>query len=179
MCLKSLRNSIWTTYCRIVPTSCRVSHPSWCLEWRLPALFPALGLWLEDIIQGFLVCDTKSMSIFRLWTYLKSLSLPVSTTFWSCSFQDFNHPSNPLGLGMCGHSPQFGIGVLGNVWMHNSAPLSFQAELVYQEDFPCPVVFQATSEWRCVTPQDLLVGCTHRCCWNQSESQTLSFPIVI
>lgn len=127
--LKSKRNSIWTTYCRIVPTSCRVSCPSWCLEWSLPALFLASGLWLEDIIQGLLVCDTKGVGIFRLWTYLKSLSLPVSTTFRSCSFQDFNHPSHPLGLGMCGYTPQLGIGVLRNVWILTLAPLSFQAEL--------------------------------------------------
>lgn len=50
--LESKRNTIWTTYCRIVPTSCRVSSPSWCLKWSLqqaiPALFPASDLRMQE-----------------------------------------------------------------------------------------------------------------------------------
>lgn len=80
-------------------THCRVSPSNWCKKWSLiqvaPALFPAFGFWAKDIIQSLMVCVPKDVGIFKLWTHLESLSIPVSATFWSCSFQDSNHPPNP------------------------------------------------------------------------------------
>lgn len=38
--------------------------------------FRTSGLWLEDIIQDLMVCDSKGLDIFRLWTYLKFIPQP-------------------------------------------------------------------------------------------------------
>ena len=70
------------------------------------------------------MCVPKGMGIFRLWTYLENLPLPVSTLL-ILILPRFQPPIQSIGIGNAWILTQLGIGALGNVWILTSAHLSY------------------------------------------------------